>query len=423
LPRVLSTVLVLGLLVGTSAAFAITERLKLVPSPIIAPKVTEAFSPVCDCSTDSARVQFRLRKRDRLTVSIVDADGGTVETIAERESTLRAPSISDGTDEAPGGRVPREGAPRPRAPHDRDPEHDAARHHAARRDSGGDPARVFSPDGDGRADAVHAFFTVSERASVLLLVDGDRAVESPPRLKGKLDWYGRGKPEGTYDVSLARARLAGNEARPTAPTPVRLRFIAVSPRAWSLRAACASAFASRPTSRATAGSSAAVAAPPRRACWCCARRFRRALHARGRLRRTQQRSSRLREAAAVIASGVIGALGLAALIVVQQRRVRLAALALTVVGGAILVVTLRPKGTTRGSPWPALSARSPRSASERSSSAGRGCSRWRRSHARPRASPSRSAARKRAFSCPCTSSSPVASSPSVGALAWRRALA
>ena len=51
LPRVLSTVLVLGLLVGTAAAFAVTERLKLVPSPIIAPKVTEAFSPVCDCPT------------------------------------------------------------------------------------------------------------------------------------------------------------------------------------------------------------------------------------------------------------------------------------------------------------------------------------------------------------------------------------
>ena len=85
LPRVLSTVLVLGLLVGTSAAFAITERLKLVPSPIIAPKVTEAFSPVCDCATDVGRVQFRLRDPDRLTVSIVDADGGTVQTVVRGE--------------------------------------------------------------------------------------------------------------------------------------------------------------------------------------------------------------------------------------------------------------------------------------------------------------------------------------------------
>jgi O-antigen ligase len=46
----------------------------------------------------------------------------------------------------------------------------------------------------------------------------------------------------------------------------------------------------------------------------------------------------------VIAGGVIGALGLAALIVVQERTLRLFALGLTVVGGAILVVTLRPEG-------------------------------------------------------------------------------
>jgi hypothetical protein len=89
--------------------------------------------------------------------------------------------------------------------------------------------RVFSPDGDGRADAVHALYSVSERASVLLLVDGERTVESPPRMRGKLDWYGRGKPEGTYEVSLGARDLAGNAARPSAPTPVRLRFIDVSP--------------------------------------------------------------------------------------------------------------------------------------------------------------------------------------------------
>ena len=46
----------------------------------------------------------------------------------------------------------------------------------------------------------------------------------------------------------------------------------------------------------------------------------------------------------MIAGGVIGALGLAALILAQQRRLRLVALALTVVGGAVLVVTLRPEG-------------------------------------------------------------------------------
>jgi O-antigen ligase len=46
----------------------------------------------------------------------------------------------------------------------------------------------------------------------------------------------------------------------------------------------------------------------------------------------------------VIVGGVLGALGLAVLVVARDRVLRLAALAATVVGGAILVVTLRPEG-------------------------------------------------------------------------------
>ena len=46
----------------------------------------------------------------------------------------------------------------------------------------------------------------------------------------------------------------------------------------------------------------------------------------------------------MIAGGVIGALGLAALVVLHRRGLRLAALAATLAGGAMLVVTLRPEG-------------------------------------------------------------------------------
>ena len=91
LPRLLSTLLVLGLLGGTAAAFAVTERLKLVPSPIIAPKLTPAFSPVCDCPTDEARIRFGLRDADRLTVTVIDADSRPVRTIAEDERFSAGP--------------------------------------------------------------------------------------------------------------------------------------------------------------------------------------------------------------------------------------------------------------------------------------------------------------------------------------------
>jgi FlgD Ig-like domain len=230
LPRVLSTLLVLGLLVGTSAAFAVTERLKLVPSPIVAPKVTEAFSPVCDCATDVAHVRFRLRDPDRLTVTIVDADGEAVGTVADGQEHPAGPVefTWDGSGAAEGEYRAKVHLARARRtiviPNtmrlDTTPpvvEVEAIR------------PRVFSPDGDGRADAVHALYSVSERASVLLLVDGKRALESPPRMKGKLDWYGRDRREGTYEVTLGARDLAGNEARQTPSSPVRLRFVDVSP--------------------------------------------------------------------------------------------------------------------------------------------------------------------------------------------------
>src|SRR5438132_1572623 len=64
--------LVLGLLGGTAAAFAVTEGLKLEKSPISAVRVyTYDFGPSCDCATRKAHFSVRLRKSDRVTLSIV----------------------------------------------------------------------------------------------------------------------------------------------------------------------------------------------------------------------------------------------------------------------------------------------------------------------------------------------------------------
>ena len=90
--RVLSTVTLLGLLVATAAAFAITEHLKLQKSvlygiqvsagrtPEVHPGLPTVFSPVCNCPTNVARLGIKLRHADRVTVRIVDADGHTVAT-------------------------------------------------------------------------------------------------------------------------------------------------------------------------------------------------------------------------------------------------------------------------------------------------------------------------------------------------------
>jgi hypothetical protein len=91
LQRVLTTVTLLGLLVATAAAFAITEHLKLEKSPIYGVKIYAGrpgphavFSPVCGpgCATRAAKVRLTLRHTGRVTVTIVDSDGHQVATIA-----------------------------------------------------------------------------------------------------------------------------------------------------------------------------------------------------------------------------------------------------------------------------------------------------------------------------------------------------
>jgi hypothetical protein len=91
LQRVLTTVTLLGLLVATAAAFAITEHLKLIKSPIFGTQVSKVFSPVCHCATSKATLRIRLRHTGRVTVTIVDSAGDKVATIAS-DATVRAHS-------------------------------------------------------------------------------------------------------------------------------------------------------------------------------------------------------------------------------------------------------------------------------------------------------------------------------------------
>ena len=87
--RVLTTVTLLGLLVATAAAFAYTEHLKLIKSPISGIKVSKVLSPICHCATGTATIQVKLRHPDNVTVSIVDSANHTVATLA---SGMRLPA-------------------------------------------------------------------------------------------------------------------------------------------------------------------------------------------------------------------------------------------------------------------------------------------------------------------------------------------
>jgi hypothetical protein len=231
LPRLLSTVLVLGLLGGTAAAFAVTERLKLVPSPIIAPRVTEAFSPTCRCPSDHAVFSFGLRESDRITVTVVDSDGRAVSTLADGEAHETG-RVSFDWD----GRGAEEGVYRVRV-HLEGERRTIEIPNAARLDTTPPQLRVesivpiaFSPDGDGRRDFVRVRFSLSEPASIVLLLRGDERLRSA--LKGgtgKVEWYGRGLRPGVYPLVIVADDRAGNRSTPTRAV-VRRRFVALSPR-------------------------------------------------------------------------------------------------------------------------------------------------------------------------------------------------
>ena len=239
MPRLLSTLLVLGLIGGTAAAFAITERLKVVPSPIIAPKVTEAFSPACRCDTATASVAFRLRKADHVTAEIVDGAGDVVARLVDDEPRPAGPFAfvwSPATGSVPDG-VYRARVHLARA------RRTILIPNAIRLDTKPPELtvesirpRVFSPDGDRRADKVRARYTVSERSSVLLFADGRKVLESPPRTSGKLEWYGKRARPGVYIVTLRAIDEAGNGSAPSPPAVVVLRFIALLPRSITVPA-------------------------------------------------------------------------------------------------------------------------------------------------------------------------------------------
>ncbi len=234
--RLAPAALVAALLVATSAAFVVTEKLKLTRNPIVGPRVAKIFSPVCDCGTDTASISFRLRKPDRVTVDVIDSNGDVVRELARRRPQGRAAVsyVWDGRDA--GGRVVDEGAYRPRVHLER----------ARRTIVMPNPIRVdvtppqvvsftarplvISPDGDGRSDYARIRYRLSEKAVVELYVGGTRAIRKlGTRPRGTMSWTGTAGgeqlPEGVYTLRLVARDLAGNLGPRSGSRTVRIRFL------------------------------------------------------------------------------------------------------------------------------------------------------------------------------------------------------
>jgi FlgD Ig-like domain len=226
----------LALLGATAAAFAVTERLKLERSPITGTRVDHVFSPVCECARDVAVISIVLRRRETVTLDILDRGGRSIRTIVRerREAAGRVSYTWDGRDNL--GRVVPEGVYRPRVQLERNGR-TIVLPNPIRVDTTAPQIRlvrvfprVFSPDADGQRDRVTATYRIDERANAIMLVDGRQRVQSKFRkVEGKLVWFGRinGRdvPPGAYEIRLRAVDRAGNRSVRTRAVTVRVRFV------------------------------------------------------------------------------------------------------------------------------------------------------------------------------------------------------
>jgi hypothetical protein len=227
LARTLSTVLVVCLLGGTAAAFAVTQGLKLDKSPIFGTDVGKRVSPAAGTE---ARIAFRLRESDTVTVTVVDEGEEVVRTLLPRRRLApgRIALSWDGRDDA--GRALPEGEYRPRVrladerttttlPNDieLDTTPPSFEHGEVR-------PRVISPDGDGRAERIRVRFSSGEPVRGMLFVRGKRRVLTQARESGVIRWSARLRP-GRYRLQLAAQDRAGNTSRRVPAGTVRVRYI------------------------------------------------------------------------------------------------------------------------------------------------------------------------------------------------------
>jgi hypothetical protein len=253
LQRVLTTVTLLGLLVATAGAFAITEHLKQEKSPLFAIQVSPGaapevhrgapavISPVCNCPTSVARIGFKLRHPDHVTVTIDDKNGHTVATTGINGQLLAAHASQHVVWDGRTG----SGAPVPDGVYYPSIHLANARHTFELADKitvDTQPPRVLSATGlkpvllagPGRSVAIKYDF--SKQAHALVYLHGQQIVLGhKTRPSYKIKWNGRFNhkpvPAGTYVLSVGARDLAGNETPAAARKNVMVvvRYVELTP--------------------------------------------------------------------------------------------------------------------------------------------------------------------------------------------------
>lgn len=221
------TILVAALLVATATAFAVTEHLKLEDSPVLNTRFPALFSP----KEAEARIGFRLRREEEISLDIVDSRGTVVKQGVGVGVFGQAfhQFAWDGRDDS--GRIVPDGTYRVQLTL-KDENRTIEFPRTITVDSTPPTIevdlkpQVFSPDGDGRSDRVDIHYRFDEPAFGILYVDGKRVGRTyRKRPVGIYPWYGKGKRPGEYRLAFAARDVAGNEAPSTREYTVRLRYV------------------------------------------------------------------------------------------------------------------------------------------------------------------------------------------------------
>ena len=237
--RLLTTTILVGLLVATAAAFAVTERLKLTKSPLMpGTRVSKVFSPTCSCARSRANIRIKLRRADLLTVTMLDARKQPIRTLVDGVDARRGLSFFHWDGRTDGNVVAHDGT------------FYAEVHLASQHQTIVLPNRIeldttkplvknvtlnrdeFSPDKDGQADHVRISYDLSKPAHVLVYLDGHRILLTHAhQASGSVTWKGMAQglqlPPGAYTLEVGARDLAGNST-PLADrwrVHVRIRYI------------------------------------------------------------------------------------------------------------------------------------------------------------------------------------------------------
>ena len=242
--RVLTTVTLLGLLVATAAAFVITEHLKLKKSPLYGTFVSKYVSPVCDCPNRVATVRIRLRHAERVTVTIVNSTGQTVDTLVS-DQLVSARSkhhwpwdgrTVDGTRAPDGSYYPWVTLGR----------HTFRLPNRILLDT--KPPQVLSVSAPkhvllaapGRTASIG--YSFSEKAHALVYLGSDQIIRGrKTRQDSKIKWGGtanhRPLPAGRYVLSIGAQDIVGNSTPPAdrKTVTVVVRYVELAPRRIAVR--------------------------------------------------------------------------------------------------------------------------------------------------------------------------------------------